>query len=432
VLGDVRRGAYADRSAERRLDGLAGRDRNLAVELAFGAIRLRGRLDAELEIRSARPLTGLDPRLLDALRLGLYQLRETRIPAHAAVHETVGHVRQLLGGGAAGLANAVLRRAAEEGVPPGAWPDPDRDPVGWLVRYGSHPEWLIRRWLGRWPLADVRALVENDNRPPDVTLRILREDAAGPTSPEEAAAGGASVRVEELPGHPRMVRLREGDPADAIERLCAVAQDPAASAVVDYVGVDVAGPLLDGCAAPGGKLLGVGFLATHARPLVAGDVNAGRLRAVRRAIARTGLRAHVVVMDARRPAVRIAGTVLLDVPCSGTGVLRRRPDARWRITPRRLAALTDLQEEMLEACAERVRPAGLLVYSTCSLEPEENEGQVEGFLSRNPGWERAGPPAGASFPDDWITPEGDLRVLPWTRATDGAFASRLRRRERGG
>ena len=423
ILTDVRAGAYADRASQQRLAGLDDRDRALALELAFGVIRLRARLDAELARLVDRPLSALDAALLDWLRLGLYQIRQTRIPEHAAVHATVEGARTEVGRGAAGLVNAVLRRAAREGAPEEAFPARERQPVEWLATWGSHPEWLVRRWLGRWPLADVERLVENDNRPPSVTLRLLGSDESGRRMTDVESG----IELERLEGQSRMVRLVSGEPARALDYWRAVAQDPAASAVVDFVGPDIEGPVLDACAAPGGKAAALADLAPGARPFVAADVSPERIRKAVSTLERTGSGVQALVMDARWPAIRSARTALLDSPCSGTGVLRRRPDARWRLSERRLESLLSLQVELLDACADLVEPGGLLVYSTCSLEAEENEGQVEAFLSRRPEFSREPPGSLTGLAADCVTDRGDLEILPFQSGTDGAFASRLRK-----
>lgn len=416
VLRDVSGGAYADRAATVRFESLSPADRRLAQQLAFGAIRLRGRLDFELQDLTGRPLKRLDPAVLDALRIGLYQIRETRIPAHAAVSVTLDAVRGFVSSGARGLMNAVLRRASREGPNDQLFPDLEGDPVGHLVSWGSHPEWLVRRWLERWPLAEVQRLVENNNRPPAVTLRFLDTPVS-----EADWERLASVGLEPIQAHPRMARLTGGSPRDAMREAHAVVQDPAASAVVDYVSEGLEGPVLDACAAPGGKTLGLWF-ASPARPLISADVQPERLMQVRRGADAVGAGPLMLVMDARFPAIRTARSVLLDVPCSGTGVLRRRPDARWRLTAGRLESLVALQRELMEAAAGMVESGGLLVYATCSLEPEENEQQVDRFLSRHPGFERdtEGSATGT-----------DLFVAPWKNETDGAFASRLRKRQGG-
>lgn len=425
VLRDVDGGEHADRSAERRFADLPARDRALAQELAYGCVRLRARLDHELAHFADRPLHRVEPGVLAWLRLGLYQLRELRIPDHAAVDEAVEGVGATVGRRATGFVNGVLRSAARHPDRDSLFPDPGDDLPGHLATWGSHPAWLVRRWLDRWSAEHVRELVALDNRPPPVVVRLLEGgswDAVG--------GGGDGVRLEPLAGWPRSAVLAEGEPAAFLRRVpAAVVQDPAASAVVDYVGPAGDGPTLDACSAPGGKALSLAALSPRSRPYVAADLRPDRLDRVAAAAGRAGVDLDCVVMDGRRPAVERAATVLLDVPCTGTGTLRRRPDARWRIGPERLRAVVGVQRELMDGCAEIVEAGGLLVYATCSLEPEENEAQVEAFLGRHPEFERE--PAGpdAAVPEDAVDARGDLRVLPWRRGTDGAYAARLRRRE---
>ncbi|MFQ5689803.1 MAG: transcription antitermination factor NusB [Gemmatimonadota bacterium] len=422
ILEAVEAGAFADRVAEAYLPGLPERDRGLAMELAFGCIRLRARLDTVLAQLVDRPLDRLDPSVLLWLRLGVYQLRETRVPAHAAVFETVRGAREGLNRGAAGLVNAVLRAAAA-GEGGSAFPAFEREPLAYLSTFGSHPEWLVRRWLSRWPAEKVRRLVELDNRPPRITFRMLEAvDAEG-----GGGTPGGSCRWKTVPGWPRCRELVSGVPAEALTGAAAVVQDPAASAVVDYAGRDLPGPVLDACAAPGGKTAGLAWQCPRARPYVAADVAPERLRRVAAGMERLRLDVRCVVMDARRPALGEAGTVLLDAPCTGTGVLRRRPDARWRIDRRRLESAVRRQRELLDACATVVAPGGLLVYGTCSLEPEENELQVEAFLRRHGDFHRDPPGPRSDYPPGVVTPAGDLWIVPWRHDTDGAYAARLRR-----
>ncbi|MFQ5747802.1 MAG: transcription antitermination factor NusB [Gemmatimonadota bacterium] len=432
LLREVARGEYADRAASRALADLPPRDRALAREIGFGVLRLRARLDAELAVLADRPLRRLQPEVLAWLRVGLYQIRESRVPAHAAVHESVEGLRHTAGGRAAGFVNAVLRRAAAAPPPPGVFPPLEADPVGHLSTYGSHPEWLVRRWLFRWPLATVARLVENDNRPPPVVLRVVRE-------PESAATRGAragwperdleALGLEALDDWPGLYRLADGDLETALVATGGIVQDPAASAVVDYVGSEARGPAIDACAAPGGKAVALAALARDARPFVAGDASRRRLERLEATRRRLGADLRIVALDARRPPLPDgwASTVLLDVPCMGTGVLRRRPDARWRLEPGRLESLAVLQTEILEAGARLVAPGGLLVYATCSLEPEENEERIDGFLAVHPEYRRDDGVRPATLPEDVIDERGDLVIRPWVRGTDGAFASRLRR-----
>lgn len=433
ILGEVRRGTLSDRAASRILPAVDPADRGLALDIAFGCLRLRARLDAWIGACADRSPSRMDRAVRDWLRIGAYQLTELRTPDHAAVGETVGAARSALGRRRAGYVNAVLRALARRrGADPGdgadaragghtgarpragPFPDPDADPVGHLCSWGSHPEWLVRRWLARWELADVRRLVEQQNRPPDVVVRMLSgEDPAPPDG----------VELEPVPGWPRSYRLERGLPETALAHLPAVVQDPAASAVVDYAGDRLAEPVLDVCAAPGTKALGLA--AGSGVPVVALDISHRRLARLGAPARRLGLPVSAAVADARRLPVAEAGTVLADVPCTGTGVLRRRADARWRLEQRGLDDLVALQREIMDACAAAVKPGGLFVYSTCSLEREENEGQVDAFLDRRPDYRREPPVAGAR--SDCVTPRGDLFVRPWLTGTDGAYAARLRR-----
>ncbi|HEX5868944.1 MAG TPA: RsmB/NOP family class I SAM-dependent RNA methyltransferase, partial [Longimicrobium sp.] len=220
--------------------------------------------------------------------------------------------------------------------------------------------------------------------------------------------------------------LRIPSPATAAQALAAVpavVQDPAAALVVRYAEVPEGADVIDLCAAPGGKALG---LAERAGRVAAADLSPRRMRRVRENAQRVGWGGRVggVVADGRHPPFREVDAVLLDAPCTGTGTFRRHPDGRWRVTPDDLASLTRLQDELLAAAAALVRPGGLLVYSTCSLEPEENELRIERFLAGRPEWAME-PPAGvdASLLDD----AGRLCVLPQRQGVDGAFAARLRR-----
>lgn len=419
ILRESRRGQFADRVAERVLEDVPAADRGLALEIAYGCLRLRGRLDRWIETYTDRPLARIDPDVLDWLRIGVYELKELRTPDHAAVSEAVSGARRATDPRRAGFVNAVLRAVAED-AKPDPFPSRDTDPAGWLTSYGSHPPWLVERWLARWGTQNVFRLVRADNTPPPVVLRLL-----GSVAQDGDPGDTGPVTVEPLERWPRSRRLVSGTPAEALRRVRGVIQDPAASAVVDYLGVPPEPPVYDACAAPGTKTA----LLADAAPggtVLAGDLSRERLGRVRDTAARLGLSIACAVADARTPPVRGVRTVLADVPCSGTGVLRRRPDARWRIEPADLDALVEVQGEILSACARAVAVGGLLVYSTCSLEPEENVDQVERFLDENPGFARE-PNPWAPVPEGCLTPEGDLFVRPWLTGTDGAYAARLRR-----
>jgi 16S rRNA (cytosine967-C5)-methyltransferase len=422
ICADLRRGELLDTAFDRRSAPLDARDRRWTRELVYGTLRARGRLDALLAERVRGGLGRLDPDVLDLLRLGAYQLLEMgSVPAYAAIAQTVELARERSGEGAARLANAVLRRLDRERgalvLPPAD------DPIDALAAEYSHPRWLVARWLERWGPADTRRLLASNNTEPPIVARPVHA-----TRDELVAALEASgVRVAPAPLVEDSVIL--AGPLGALTELGAFRrglfhiQDPASTLVARFAAVPEGATAADLCAAPGGKAV---ELARAARAVFASDVSLHRLVRLRENVARLALdNVFVYAGDARSPAIRPVDVALLDAPCTGTGTMRRHPDARWRLKPSDLAVMTALQAVLLDAAAQVVRPGGLLVYSTCSLEPEENDAPVDRFLAAHPGWRLEPPPAGAV--PDAVVDAGRLRVLPQRHGADGAFAARLRR-----
>lgn len=396
------------------------RERAFAHELTYGTTRLRGRLDHLLARHVHRDLSDLDPVVREVLRLGAYQLLYMdSVPPYAAVSQSVDQVRADMGAGPAGLVNAVLRKVGDSGDSQELFPDFEREPAAFLSTWGSHPRWLIDRWLERWDAGAVRWLVAANNRRPSLYLVPLAAEPAEAVS----ALAAAEISAELVEQGTRCVRLGPGvSPAAALAALPhAIAQDPAANLVAAYADVPLGTKVADLCAAPGGKAL-----AVSDRPLytLAVDRSEARLRMVRENAARTERELGLVVADARRPPLRDVDVVLLDAPCSGTGTFARRPDARWRLTPQAIGDLASLQAEMLEAAADVVAPGGLLIYSTCTLEPEENEAQSDAFLAARKDFHLD---ATDAVPARYLDGCGRLVVTPQDSGFDGAFAVRLRR-----
>jgi len=340
------------------------------------------------------------------------------VPAYAAVSASVDLVRARVGPKPVGLVNAVLRRLGREGET-FDWPDIEDDPATFLTTWGSHPRWLVERWLRRWPAPVVRALVEANNRRPTSTLVPLEVDvdeAVGMLAAEGLAASPVGAGTG-------CVRLGVGThPADALRVIPhAIIQDPAARLVTRYADVPEGTIVADLCAAPGGKVVAVADLPVYT---LASDRSESRIHMVRENARRTGRRIGLVVADATRPPIVPVDVVLLDVPCTGTGTFSRHPDARWRLRPESVGEMAAIQERMMEAAAEVVVPGGLLVYSTCSLEPEENEDRVAAFLEGHPEF---GIAATDSVSDEYLDPKSMLTVSPAVHGFDGAFAARLRR-----
>jgi 16S rRNA (cytosine967-C5)-methyltransferase len=423
VLRAVRRGELADRALGRAFARVAPGERPWLQELVYGTLRLRGRIDSMLDRVVRRGIDSLEPDVLDVLRLGAYQLLEMgSVPAYAAVSQAVEMGKGVGGAGAGKLVNGVLQALGRQRDSL-RFPSFERDPAGHLSAWGSHPRWLVERWLRRFGRDGARALVEANNRRPELYLRpvgVTVEEARA----RLAEAGIASEPVAFAPDAVRI--LPPAGATEALARVPAVVQDPAAGLVVRYAAIPRGARVADLCAAPGGKAVA---LAERAGYVAAADLSLDRLERVRENARRIGgLALGVLVADARHPPIREGSVdaVLLDVPCTGTGTLRRHPDGKWRIGPQDLESLVALQRELLEAAAPLVAPGGLLVYSTCSLEPEENEAQVEGFLERHP--EFTLEPTPESLDVGLLDEAGRLLVLPQRFGVDGAFAARLRRR----
>jgi 16S rRNA (cytosine967-C5)-methyltransferase len=421
LCADLRRGELLDVAFDARVTPLDARDRRWTQELVYGMLRKRSILDSYLSERVKGGLVRLDPDLGDLLRLGAYQLLSMRsVPAYAAIAQTVELAKQRHGIGASKLANAVLRRVDRERD---ALTLPTMtDPVDALALHHSHPRWLVARWVARWGAAETERLLIANNTEPSTVLRpygIVREQL-------ETMLENAGVDVSDVPLLRDSIQLPHGvslTELGAFRKGLFFVQDPASTLVTQYANIPPDARVADLCAAPGGKTL---ELSRTASIVVAGDRNLHRTQRLIENLRRVEARNIAsVVMDARHPAVREVDAVLIDVPCTGTGTLRRHPDARWRLRISDLAVMAALQRSILRAAAAAVRPGGLLIYSTCSLEPEENDAQIESFLAEHNDW-KLEPPAEGVVPAS-VLDAGRLRVLPQRNGVDGAFAARIRR-----
>jgi 16S rRNA (cytosine967-C5)-methyltransferase len=323
--------------------------------------------------------------------------------------------RSVRGPGLTGLVNGVLqslRRAQPEHLALEA-----ADSVSALASQGSHPAWLIERWLHQFGRQETTALLAANNQRPALYLRIL-DGTVERACARLAEAGIDAAPVQQIPG---ALQLISGDVVRALQLVPAVVQDPAAMLVVQFAAFS-AGWIADLCAAPGGKALALS--RTGDAFVVASDVSYARLQRVQQNRVRTG--SHDVALvnaDARQLPLASVPQVLLDAPCTGTGTLRRHPDGKWRLDPAALQSLIELQRQLLAEAAACTAAGGLLVYATCSLEVEENEQQVEHFLNTHSDFslEPAAAVAPGYLDGAW------LRVLPQRHGFDGAFAARLRK-----
>lgn len=421
---------------DRAYVGLAERDEAIdldprgqrqATDYVAGVTRWRRWLDFVLSHYYRGELADMEPVLRQILRLGLYDLLKAETPPHAALNESVELAKTMLRRGAGRLVNGVLRAVQRAD----ALPRPSvGDPAERLAIEASHPTWIVRRWLARYGPDATQALLDWNNARPTFGVRVNTARLTPDAFRERLDAAGAGwaaspylddfVRVQSVQPLVQAGLLKEG--------LCAV-QDESAGLVVRLLDPQPGETILDGCAAPGGKALYAATRMGDTGTVLAYDIHSGRVGLIDRAAEAQGLACvQTAVADLRRLAARAdrpqADRVLIDAPCSGLGVLAKRADLRWNRSPDDLAELTTLQDDLLDAAARLVRPGGLIVYSTCTIEPEENADRVRAFLDRHPAFRLE--PAGERVPEAVQTAEGYLATLPQRHHVDGAFGACLR------
>ena len=373
-------------------------DARLTHELAAGALRHRRSLDAAIRPFLDAPWDRVELDVRDLLRIGAHQiLNLDRVPSYAAVQATVEASKRECRR-ASGLVNAVLRRITNAPKPT-AFEN--------LAEQFSHPDWLVDRWLSRFGEPRTAALLEHNNRRPTLTIRPAR----WPLDRLASALNDADI-AHTFDG--ALLRLSEPGPVTELPGYAEgafIVQDGGQGRLTDYARIDDDAQVWDACAAPGGKSM----VKAADHPVIASDRSRVRLRTLADNLDRVRRRASLFVGDARHPPFRTdtLDAVLIDAPCSGTGTFPRHPDARWRLTPGRLAKAVKQQTRILDSVAPIVRPGGLLLYLTCSLEVDENENRVNDFLGNHREYQRE---------------EDDLFIFPTDHDTDGGFGARLRRR----
>jgi 16S rRNA (cytosine967-C5)-methyltransferase len=432
-------GAWTDRalrSAVRR-HRLAGRERAMARRLAYGAVQRRGTSDHLIERLAGRPVTELDAPALAALRLGLFELLfADATPDHAAVDQAVELAKG--GGGvrrraAAGLVNAVLRRAARERAQLLSSLD-DATPSGAAVAH-SYPEWLARMWWEELGAAEARSLMAAMNAPAETSLRVNTLKADPDRLRAELQSAGEAVERPEAKGilaQPEALVARGPLGDDTRRRLRRgelVGQSRASQAVVAALDPLPSERVLDLCAAPGIKATGIAARMRNRGEAVAVEIDPGRARELRELCSRLGAEC-VRVVEGDAASADVGGgydRVLVDPPCSDLGTLASRPDARWRKSPELIERLALVQGRIIARAAAAVRPGGRLVYATCTISRHENEQLVGALLQEDPSMRPDD--LGAAYPELAATEHGSLRTRPDRDGTDGFFISRLGRGE---
>ncbi|HXV63687.1 MAG TPA: 16S rRNA (cytosine(967)-C(5))-methyltransferase RsmB [Vicinamibacteria bacterium] len=404
---------------------LSPADKDLATEIVYGVLRWRGRLDYIIAAHAKRPLSKIDPVLLRALRIGLYQLRFlSRIPPHAAVDESVRLARAFRASRGAGLVNAVLRSALRSRERPFL---PDRaNRLDYLSIALSHPRWLVRRYLARDGFETAARRCSVQNEAPSVFLRVSRHLDPGAAQRMLFDDGVSSEIFPLVPGCLRVVSGRVKH-SKLYEKGLVFIQDAGSQLVPWIVAPKEGERVLDLCAAPGAKATGLAELGVGS--VIAVDLRPRRAGIIASLSERLGIdNVRPVVADGRRlPTVASFDRILLDVPCSSLGTVRRNPDIKWRLREEDLGTFAALQSALLRSASERLAIGGRLVYATCSSEPEENEAVVDGFLAENEPFHLV--ECGPSLPESarHLAAAGVFRTLPERDGVDGYFAAVLTR-----
>jgi 16S rRNA (cytosine967-C5)-methyltransferase len=353
-----------------RLDTLSAADRGLATELVMGVLRWRSRLDAMILAAASRPLAKLDLEVVIALRLAAYQMRFlSRIPTRAAINESIELVKRAKKRSAAPFANAVLRKLANTDLE--GHPEKVPQSAATLARDYAHPEWLVQRWVEHFGISNAQRICEHDQQIPATALRIETSDVEA-----ELAREGISLAAGALLTTARTVADGDVTHTPTFRAGRVFIQDEASQLVAALVGTG--SRMLDCCAAPGSKTAAIAVRNPTAQ-IVAVELHAHRAELLRKRVLATNV--QVINADALKlPLQGGFDRVLADVPCSGTGTLARNPEIKWRLQPEDLTALHTKQVAILRAALQQVAPGGRAVYSTCSLEREENEAVVEEVL----------------------------------------------------
>jgi 16S rRNA (cytosine967-C5)-methyltransferase len=428
ILNRVERtDSYLDKVLDAELKGgeLSDLDKGLLNEIVHGVLRWQNRLDWVLNGFSHGNFAKSEINIKNTLRVALYQvLFLDRVPHSAAVNEGVEFIKRIRGEKPAGLVNAVLRNIIRniDGI---RYPSPEEDPVQHLSVYYSHPHWMVRRWVARFGVEETKRFLIAANERPSLSLRINRLKIEpgrflGLLEQQGIAYSGSGridyfVRVKALAGIGQMDLFRSG---------MFTIQDESAALPCLLLAPKPGERVIDLCAAPGGKTTNLAEMMRNEGEVVAVDRHEAKLGLIRASCDRLGL-VNVTLRegDAGTLETEPADRVLLDAPCSGLGVLAKKPDIKWKRDVSDILKLTKIQTTLIENAARLVKPNGVLVYSTCTVEPDENEDIVGAFLARHPEFTLEG--AEQFVSRDLVNAAGFVETFPHRHGMDGSFAARL-------
>jgi 16S rRNA (cytosine967-C5)-methyltransferase len=412
-----------------RLDKLSNADRGLTTEIVMGVLRWRSRVDDAIGAQSSRPLAKLDSQVLTALRIAAYQiLYLSRVPARAAINESVDLVKRARKASAAPFANAILRKLAQA-KPDTIAAEPPGATAATLARELAHPEWLVERWVEHLGIENAAAVCRHDQRIPPTSIRMESAEVEA-----ELHSAGIELAPGALLTSARIVTNGDVTQTRAYREGRVFIQDEASQLVAALVGTG--SRLLDCCAAPGSKTAAIAS-RNPAAEIVAVELHPHRAELLRRRVRAANV--QVITADALELALQgNFDRVIADVPCSGTGTLARNPEIKWRLQSGHLNDLHEIQVAILRAALRQLAPGGRAVYSTCSLEPEENQAVVEEVLQGDSNFslldcrvelERLRSDEVLATDDlDSLLDGKYLRTIPGVHPCDGFFAALLERK----
>ena len=428
ILNRVERtDSYLDKvlDAELRLPDLSDLDKGLLTEIVHGVLRWQGRLDWILNGFSHGNFAKSEINVKNTLRVALYQiLFLDRIPHAAAVNEGVEFIKRIRGDKPAGLVNAVLRNIIRniEGI---RYPDPGEDQTQYLAVYYSHPQWMVRRWVERFGPDEAAKLLAANNERPELSLRVnrLKTNRAQflQTLEHQQIKAAPSPYLEQFVKTKSLSKIGQ---MELFRGGFFTIQDESAALPCQLLSPGPGERILDLCAAPGGKTTNLAEIMLDQGEVIAIDKYEAKLKMIQASYERLGLHnVTLLAADASTMEIPQADRILLDAPCSGLGVLTKKPDIKWKRDVSDVHKLAKVQSAMLENAARLLKPGGAIVYCTCTIEPEENEGVVMGFLQRHPEFELED--ARRFVPVALVSPDGFVRTLPHIHGMDGSFAARL-------
>ena len=428
VLNRVERtDSYLDKllDAELKSRDVADIDKSLFAEIVHGVVRWQGRLDWILNGFTHGNFSKSEVNVRNTLRVALYQiLFLTHVPQYAAVHEAVEFIKRIRGEKFAGFVNAVLRNIIRtlDGI---HYPNPDEDLTQYLAVYYSHPLWMIKRWLQRFGREETEKFLMANNEVPGLTLRINKlkitpSEFLTLLEKNNIPFQGSSfidyfIKVKSLSGIAQMNIFQSG---------FFTIQDESAALPVLLLDPQSGDRVIDMCAAPGGKTTFIAELMKNSGKIIAIDKYESKLNLIRTSCERLGIgNVETLVADSSDVVIPPADKIIVDVPCSGLGTLRKKPDIKWKREPEDIQHLVRRQTTLLENAAGLVKPGGVLVYSTCTVEPEENSGVIQTFLEKHPEFKIDD--AQKFVNSSVVTSEGFIETFPHRHHVDGSFAARL-------